>query len=187
MREYSRFSFDAEYVRRLIDRDRHVEQHFTSYFGDLLRIKIGARLRSRDLMEDVRQETFARVFKALHANALEHPERLGAFVNSVCNNVLMETVRGESRAVPLPDDSHQLRDMKADTERDLVKREAKALIAQALDEMPPKDRELLKQLFLEEGDKDRICTEFGVNREYLRVLIHRAKLRLRAALEAKEV
>jgi RNA polymerase sigma-70 factor (ECF subfamily) len=186
MREYSRFSFDADYVRRLIERDRYVEQHFANYFGDLLKIKIGARLRSRDLIEDVRQETFARVFKALRANALEHPERLGAFVNSVCNNVLMETMRGESRAVPLPENSHQLRDSKVDTERELVKKEARALVTQALDEMPAKDRELLKQLFLEERDKDRVCTDFGVNREYLRVLIHRAKQRLRAALEAKE-
>jgi RNA polymerase sigma-70 factor (ECF subfamily) len=185
MREYSRFSFDAEYVRRLAERDSNVERHFTSYFGDLLKIKIGARLRSRDLMDDVRQETFARVFKALRTNALEHPERLGAFVNSVCNNVLMETVRGESRAGPLPDDSHQLRDMKADTERDLVQKEAKALVNQALEDMPQKDRDLLRQLFLEERDKDRVCTDFGVNREYLRVLIHRAKTKLRAALEAK--
>jgi RNA polymerase sigma-70 factor (ECF subfamily) len=97
----------------------------------------------------------------------------------------METVRGESRAGPLPDDSHQLRDMKADTERDLVQKEAKALVNQALEDMPQKDRDLLRQLFLEERDKDRVCTDFGVNREYLRVLIHRAKTKLRAALEAK--
>lgn len=185
MGEYPRYSFDEDYVRKLVARDSVVEQHFTRYFGDLLRIKISARLRSRDLMDDVRQETFARVFKALHANSLEHPERLGAFVNSVCNNVLMETLRGETRAVPLPENSDQFRDTKIDTERDLAAQESKALVKQALEEMPDKDRELLRQLFLEERDKDRVCAEFGVNREYLRVLVHRAKLKLRAAVETK--
>jgi RNA polymerase sigma-70 factor (ECF subfamily) len=28
---------------------------------------------------------------------------------------------------------------------------------------------------LEERDKDEVCTELGLSREYLRVLVHRAK------------
>jgi RNA polymerase sigma-70 factor (ECF subfamily) len=30
-------------------------------------------------------------------------------------------------------------------------------------------------VFLEERDREDICREFGVDREYLRVLLHRAK------------
>jgi RNA polymerase sigma-70 factor (ECF subfamily) len=33
----------------------------------------------------------------------------------------------------------------------------------------------LQAVFLEERDKDEVCTELGVDRDYLRVLLHRAK------------
>ena len=34
---------------------------------------------------------------------------------------------------------------------------------------------VLKAVFLEERDRDEVCREFGVDRSYLRVLLHRAK------------
>ncbi len=54
-----------------------------------------------------------------------------------------------------------------------------------LDEMPERDRDLLRQIFFEERDKDIICREMHVNPEYLRVLVHRAKGRFRIALARK--
>jgi RNA polymerase sigma-70 factor (ECF subfamily) len=41
--------------------------------------------------------------------------------------------------------------------------------------MSERDRRLLREVFLEERDKDEVCRDFGVDREYLRVLLHRAK------------
>jgi RNA polymerase sigma-70 factor (ECF subfamily) len=38
----------------------------------------------------------------------------------------------------------------------------------------------LRAVFLEERDKDEVCTELGVDRDYLRVLLHRAKASFRA-------
>jgi RNA polymerase sigma-70 factor, ECF subfamily len=45
--------------------------------------------------------------------------------------------------------------------------------------MGQRDRELLRAIFLEEGDKDEVCRRFGVDRDYLRVRLHRAKERFR--------
>ena len=42
-------------------------------------------------------------------------------------------------------------------------------------DLPERDRSLLKAVFLDERDRDEVCREFGVDREYLRVLLHRAK------------
>jgi RNA polymerase sigma-70 factor (ECF subfamily) len=42
-----------------------------------------------------------------------------------------------------------------------------------------KDRDLLTAIFLDERDKDEVCREFGVDRDYLRVLVYRAKSHFR--------
>jgi len=43
------------------------------------------------------------------------------------------------------------------------------------DDLDPRDRSLLQAVFLEERDRDEVCREFGVDRDYLRVMLHRAK------------
>jgi RNA polymerase sigma-70 factor (ECF subfamily) len=180
-----RFSFDGEYVARLRGGDDATQRHFTSYFGDLLRIKLGARLRSASLVEDARQETFLRVLAALRQDKLEQPERLGAYVNSVCNNVVLEMYRTEGRHPLIENDTPEPLDHRDDPEQHFVTKENKEQVQRVLAMLPEKDRDLLKQVFWQERDRDEICREFGVDRNYLRVLVHRAKSRVREILEAR--
>jgi RNA polymerase sigma-70 factor (ECF subfamily) len=57
-------------------------------------------LRSPAAIEDVCQDTFVRVWVALRSEqGIRQPERLGAFVNSVCNNVLLEHYRRASKEI----------------------------------------------------------------------------------------
>ncbi len=75
------FPFDEAYVDRLRNLDQPAEQHFVSYFERLLRIKLRARLFASETVEELRQETLARVIAALRAQGgVRRPERLGAFV-----------------------------------------------------------------------------------------------------------
>ena len=52
-------------------------------------------------------------------------------------------------------------------------------VQQALSGLPDKEKDILRWLFFEEKDKDEICRELNVDRNYLRVLVHRAKARFR--------
>jgi RNA polymerase sigma-70 factor (ECF subfamily) len=168
-----RFSFDGDYVQRLIAEDPETERHFTDYFGDLLSLKLRSRLRSAAQVEDARQETFVRVLTALKKKAsLATPESLGAFVNAVCNNVLLETYRSAGRTTPLDDQPEE------SEERDKVR--------EAIAGLPPRDRDLIRWLFFEDRDKDDVCRELNVDRGYLRVLFHRAKQRFRERFLAGE-
>ena len=90
------FAFDASYVERLRSGDAHIEGHFVNYFSELIRLKLRSRLNSREAIEDVRQETFMRVLALLRGEGgLRQPDRLGPFVNSVCNHVLQEHYRSK--------------------------------------------------------------------------------------------
>jgi RNA polymerase sigma-70 factor (ECF subfamily) len=169
-------SFDAEYVRLLTEGDSETERHFVAYFSELIRIKLRSRLRSPQLVEEVRQETFLRVLNTLRRkDGLRHPERLGAFVNTVCNNVMMESIRGESRTNPFPEEGFDPVDSRVNVESDLVTEERKDMVRKILDGLPQKQRDLLQLVFIQEKDKDEVCRLLNVDREYLRVLIHRAK------------
>ena len=168
--------FDSSYLDRLRSGDLSTQQHFVVYFGKLIRLKVGKRLRSLAAVEDVRQETFTRVLRILAEQRIHEPDRLGAFVNSVCNNVLSEHRRLEKREISAPEGFVDAIPDRAIGPCDAIGlREMQLRVRQTLDELPEKDRCLLKAVFLDERSKDEVCRDFGVNRDYLRVLVHRAK------------
>ena len=168
-------AFGEEYVRRLAEGDHEIEDHFTTCFGELLTVKLRGRVRSREMAEDVRQETFERVLEVVHNGGLEHPERLGAFVNAVCNNVLFEKFRQEARHCPLEESSEERPDRRVDLDAALVDQERRKLVKSVLAKLPRRDQDLLRMLFFEEIDKAEACERLAVSPEYLRVLLHRAK------------
>jgi RNA polymerase sigma-70 factor, ECF subfamily len=180
LRLLKRDEFDRDYIQRLVSGDPKTERHFTQYFGQLLTLKLRSRLRSPAAVDDAKQEVFIRVLQTLkQKGGLASPESLGAFVNSVCNNVLFELYRSGSRTSPLeegydaPEDTPGMDAM-------LLAAENRERVREALADLPPKDQELLQWLFFEERDKDEICRAMNVDRNHLRVLVHRAKLRFRA-------
>jgi RNA polymerase sigma-70 factor, ECF subfamily len=179
-------SFGEDYVRRLAEGDPHVEKHFTDYFGEVLHVKLISRLRSPQTVEDAMQETFLRVPKNLRDGDLLFPDRLGAFVNSVSNNVLFEIYRDRQKHDVLPKDPPEPADPSVNLERGVVRGERKEMVFRILHDLSAKDRELLKMIFLEERDRADICRQLNVTSEYLRVLAHRAKNRFREAMEESD-
>jgi len=156
--------------------DKAYEQHFGKYFEQLLRIKLRARILPSDKMEDLLRETLTRAIAAVRRDAgVREPERFPAFVNAICNNVLMEHYRSAAKNQPMDDTHLEIPDKVLDLEGMLVREEASERMRQILEGMPKRDRDLLRAIFFEEKDKDIVCKEFKVDRDYLRVLIHRAK------------
>jgi RNA polymerase sigma-70 factor (ECF subfamily) len=168
--------FDSDYLERLRSGDFSTQQHFVAYFGELIRLKAGRRVRSVAAVEDIRQETLARVLRLLTEQGIRQPERLGAFVNSVCNNVLHEHHRSLTRELPADEEVvNAIPDPNMSVVEIVARRQLQQKVRQTLDALPEKDRCLLKAVFLEERSKDEVCRDFGVTRDYLRVLVHRAK------------
>lgn len=175
------FTFDKPYVDRLRDGEPATEQHFVSYFGHMLGIMLRARYLPQQKAEDVRQETLTRVIAILRRDGgVRQPERFGAFVNSICKNVLRESIRDWHRSETLQPDHLDIPDRIVDLERSLISQQTQAKVRKILAEMKQRDRDLLRAIFLEDKEKDEICQDFGVDREYLRVLVHRAKERFRS-------
>lgn len=174
--------FDDLYLERLRAGDFRTQEHFVRYFSELMQIKLRSRLRSAEEIEDVRQETFARVFAALRSGGgIREPQKLGAFVNSTCNFVAMELYRDRSRQEPLePEAAVELPDESQDALDLLMQEQTAGKVRQVIEELPERDRRLLREVFLEERDKDQVCRDFGVDRNYLRVLLHRAKQNFRS-------
>jgi RNA polymerase sigma-70 factor (ECF subfamily) len=178
-------SFDSGYLERLAAGDAAAEEHFHDYFRELIFIKLRARRLPDHIIDDVRQETFLRVFQALRKDGIRQPDRIGAFVNSVCNNVLLEFLRAGAR-ITLTDTTPDAPDESGNSEQHLMDRERREHVRELLARMPHKNQRLLTAVFIDERPLNEVCDEFGVDRNYLRVLLFRARTQLRDAVRRNE-
>jgi len=168
------YCFDEEYLRRLGAHDPATEAHFVAYFSERLRITLRARGIDSHTIEDVRQETFCRVWVAIQSGSVHNAQGFGAYVHAVCKNVLSESRRLDIRNQHDPLDDIDVVDQQLNLEELMQRSENSAMVGAILAELPERDQHLLQARFFEDRDNDEVCGDFGVDRDYLRVLFHRA-------------
>jgi RNA polymerase sigma-70 factor (ECF subfamily) len=178
------FEFDQAYLDRLRARDSGTVDHFVAYFGQLLRAVLRTRRLSPDRVDDLTQETFRRILLILQRpDALRDPRRFGAFVISTCKNALRESDRIGRHTETSDDGILDIPAKLPDIVSEIQAKQDREQVRRILAGMSAKDRGILRDIFFLEKNKDQICRERGVDREYLRVLVHRAKARFRADFE----
>lgn len=175
------FAFDDLYVRRLKEHDRDTEAHFYRYFRLILFAKLRKRIPPQDV-DDVIQEVFARVLPRLED--VRDGRKFGAFVLGFCNLIVLERYRSQSRTEPLTE-AHDEIAGSSDSEQEFFKEEAAENVRLVLGRLGTQDRAILQAVFLDEEDREEIRKRFGVSAQYLRVLLHRAAEKFRAASRRK--
>lgn len=175
------FAFDQAYLDRLRAGDPPTEHHFFAYFGQFLRIRLRARRLPHDKIDDLVQETFSRVLEVVRRpGGVRVPKGFGAFVAATNRNIVLEYYRSCAKDQPMDNGHTEIPDKVLDLHGLLVTKETVAHVRRILLGMPKRDRDILRAIFLEEKEKDAVCRVFGVKRDYLRVLVHRAKGKFRS-------
>lgn len=170
-------TFDSAYVQRLANGDADTERHFVAYFGELLGLKLRHRVRYPEQAEELRQEVFLRAFRLIRRpGGIRIPERLGPLVNSICDNVLLEFRRAGGRDPNQLEENWDRRDDSAGVETELLSAESSQAVRHVLETLPEREQLLLRAVYFDAAERDAVCRRFGVEREYLRVLLHRARL-----------
>ncbi len=127
-------------------------------------------------VEDVVQETLARVVSALRDKKIHNPASIGSFLSGVCNNVILEYRRRLWRETANEPELATLA-LHVPPESDAL--EMREEIAAALAQLSDRDCEILSAFYLQERDKDDICRSIGLTDTQFRVALFRAKDRFR--------
>ncbi len=179
-------NFNLDFLRRLKARDRDAEEFFYTHFSIRLRVKLRSWRLSPSDIEDAIQETFLRVFKAVQNDDIRQPESLGGYVSQVCSNVRMERWRNVSHEVQLDLTSFDVADPVINLEKLVLRKERRKIVEMVLDDLRPKDRNLLRAKLFDQIDTDEMCARFGASSpDHLRLLLHRARRKFADACKAR--
>jgi RNA polymerase sigma-70 factor (ECF subfamily) len=172
-------NFDASFLSRLKQRDPDTCAFLVSSLTPALEARLRYRLRDRDAIEDVRNETFYRVFYLVDDGRVRQPERFGSFVCGVCDLVAQETRRKARTTEPLPFTGIEAPGQ-PHPDKLLVDRERRALVWHQVMKLSEADRRLLVEMHLEERDRREMARDRGISMTGLNVRLCRALKRLRA-------
>lgn len=179
----------AELARRIGDGDRAAEATLVERYQRGVLYLLRRRTRDNDLALDLRQDTFRIAIEKLRAKELAEPERIGAFVRGIAVNLAIASARKTSRRATAADtDAVELVADPADGPADAVASDQnRAAVRALLDEMSvARDRDILLRFYVEDEDKESICSALGVDSAHFNRVLFRAKQRFRALLERAE-
>ena len=183
---------DEETFRRLVD----------EWSGMMLRLA-RAHVDRPDIAEDVVQEAWLVVLRSL--DSFERRSSLRTWVLGIVVNLARSRARAERRAVPLPADGESpsvdpVRFLPASHPRwphhlaveptawrtpedELLADETHQVLRDAIDALPPAQREVLVMRDVDGLAAADVCNVLGITDTHQRVLLHRARSRVRTALE----
>jgi RNA polymerase sigma-70 factor (ECF subfamily) len=185
-RKGSPMNFDAGFLSRLKQRDPDTCAFLVSSLTPALEARLRYKLGDYGAIEDIRNETFYRVFCLVDAGHVRQPEQFGSFVRGVCDWVAQETRRKARTTEPLPGAGREPPDHQPHLDKLLADKERRALVWQEAMKLSEADRRLLVEMHLEERDRREMARDRGISRTGLNVRLCRALKRLRALVLRQE-
>ena len=115
-----------------------------------------------------------------------HPDRLAAFVHAVCANVTKEVQRERNIHPELHKNAPDPVDLCPDPYEGLATSERVALVWEVMSQLRPKDRTVLRLVYLDEVGRKEACRQLNIGPGNLRVALHRARLQFKRILERRK-
>jgi len=194
-------SDDAVLIARLRARDKDALSSLVrELHGSIVRVAM-ALVGSRAVAEDIAQDTWSRVLSSL--DQFEGRSSLRTWIFRICTNRAKTLAGRESRSTPFSQLEEQgepaLQPKRFDPggnwaqppeawtddtpERVLDRAQAVEEIERALEDMPAAQRAVITLRDVQGIDSAEVCNVLGISDSNQRVLLHRARSRVRRALE----
>jgi RNA polymerase sigma-70 factor (ECF subfamily) len=192
----SRYDDLVELIDRLRQGDEAAfRELFDAHHAMLVRLAT-AYVKSASVAEEVAQDTWTSVIDALPS--FEGRSALKTWIARIAINRAKTRAQRDGRQVPLDDEEPQSQDDRFNRfgafrgtppdlgtpEALLLNREVRVAIDKCLEGLPEQQRAIVTLRDIEGWSSEEVCNVLGLSESNQRVLLHRGRGRLRAALEA---
>jgi RNA polymerase sigma-70 factor (ECF subfamily) len=179
----------TDLVSRIRQGDSQAETDLWHRYSRGLLFVLRQRTGDTELAQDLRQETFRIAIEKLRSGSVDDPAKLSAYLRGIAVNLVLGEWRKRDRRKTTADSDAiaTAADDQADPQRDVTQEEFGGIVRELLQELKmPRDREILLRFYVQEADKEEICSELDVSPEHFNRVLFRAKNRFRKLLLEEE-
>ena len=171
---------DSELAVRLAGGDSAVETELYRRLAPRVRLYGLRHLRDPAAADDLVQDALLMAFEMLRKGKVREPERFVSFVLGSCRRIVADLRRGAARRQRLLERFGSELAPAAVCDEPPVDLDR---LAGCLEHLPERDRSVVVMSFYAETGSEQIGVELGLSPGNVRVVRHRALMRLRACLE----
>lgn len=174
-----------EFVERVNAGDRLAEGELMQFFGPGVLLMLEQRVQDQQLAVDLYQDTFVIVIERLRRKPLNEPGKLGSYIYSTARNLLIGDFRKKKRRRTFADTN--IVSESADTRLGPLqisgRDEEARIVHHIISTMRSKrDRTLLLRFYIDEEEKEVICSELKLSKLHFDRVLFRARRRFREML-----
>jgi len=176
-------------VSRVAAGDRRAEAEMVKRYSRGLRFLLRRKARDVELAEDFLQETWAIALVKIRDGGLDDPGRLAGYLCGIANNLAHSEQRRVGRQRTSIDS--EIVDLIPDESSNPLRNVTRAEVCRQVDSLlkdlkKERDREILRRFYVQEEDKESICSSLDLDSTHFNRVLFRARERLKSALQAAD-
>lgn len=180
------YETNAAIVAGIQQGDARAENAFVEKFAARLGYILGRRTADSELAADLQQEALLIVLEKLRVNALNEPEKLGAYLQQTAVNLYIGHVRRQVRQ-QTASNTELIESLSSETDQyvDLLRERAASAVLEVIASLSnERDRLIMKAFYIDEKEKAVICAELDLSHRHFDRVISRARDRFRKLVES---
>jgi RNA polymerase sigma-70 factor (ECF subfamily) len=151
-----------------------------------IRALLERRCGSAAIAEDILGDAIETSLQKLRDGAIAKPELLRGYIYRVALNHWRNFKRTDKAAQSTSEGIEEIEDARTETAASIEQARWAKLMRDVLADLSnPRDRALIVGFYLEEEAKETLCARLGLSAEHFNRVVHRARERFRALLEAR--
>ncbi|MCR2823745.1 RNA polymerase sigma factor [Lederbergia panacisoli] len=177
-------------IQKLLKKDRESERVIFEMFYQRVYYTAYYIVQDRELAQDIVQETFLKAFQNMHT--VKDGEKLGAWLAAIASRTAIDYLRKIKKWNEVVSEDHVIdeqlsrnEDFHSTVETIVEKKFLKNILLREIDELKPEHKQVLILAYLHDMKYDEIAKALDIKVTLVKTRIHRAKLKLREALETQ--
>jgi RNA polymerase sigma-70 factor, ECF subfamily len=148
----------------------------------LFRQKVG----NDPLADDLINQAVTTALEHLRAGRVSQPSLIGGYIFRVAMNHLRNHRRKASERLDQRASPEDIDGLKAESDAEDTESRILRQVRRVVEDLPtPRDREIVKRFYLDEQEKEHICSDLGLAPLHFDKVIFRARRRMKEQLEAR--
>lgn len=183
MEQMNQHMSDRELIDRVLAGDTAAYQGLVERYQHMVFTLAVRLLRNRELAEETAQDVFIKAYLGL--KGFRGSSKFSTWLYKIAYNRILDTAGAEGRKPELRSElSPEQVSARSldDTWSQLMERERRSVLDQALERLDPADRSLLSLFYLQEQSLQEVAAIMGLNPGTVKVRLFRARERLKAVL-----
>ncbi|MBS4201620.1 RNA polymerase sigma factor [Bacillus sp. FJAT-49732] len=177
-------------VQKLLKKDRESERLIFEMFYQRVYYTAYYIVQDRELAQDIVQETFLKAFQNMHT--VQDGGKLGAWLATIASRTSIDYVRKIKKWNDVATEDHIIDehlskkdDYHSTVESMVEKKLLKNILLREIDGLKPEHKQVLILAYLHDMKYEEIAEALNIKVTMVKTRIHRAKLKLREALETQ--